>query len=285
MKTDVNDRDSKTDAAYQFLRREILSARLPAGAALRPTALKASYGLGWTPVREALARLEAERLVVYRRNHGFAVAPVSSEELDDLRRARQAIELPLLKEAMENGDANWEAELVAAHHRLLRCKLPVDDPSEEALTQWEQLHAAFHRALLQAAVSKWLLRFQAQIHEQLARHHRVLAILPTLRSKQEGADEAREVLRDAMNPQHHTELLNAVLERNVDKALQLMIEHTGTTMEVFERTSAVQERTSPGQATKLPALRARASERPTTPTKARPKASTASDKIRKTRSA
>ena len=70
----LHDSDSKTDAAYQTLRREILSARLPANMALRPQALKEAYGLSWTPVREALARLEAERLVVYKRNHGFAVA-------------------------------------------------------------------------------------------------------------------------------------------------------------------------------------------------------------------
>ena len=72
----LHDSDSKTDAAYQTLRREILSARLPANMALRPQALKEAYGLSWTPVREALARLEAERLVVYKRNHGFAVALV-----------------------------------------------------------------------------------------------------------------------------------------------------------------------------------------------------------------
>lgn len=237
----THDEDSKTDVAYQLLRREILAAHLPADTALRPTALKDRYGLSWTPVREALARLEAERLVVYRRNRGFAVAPVSSEELDDLQRARQAIELPLLKEAIEHGDAEWEASLVAAHHRLIRCTLPVDDPSEETLTQWEQLHAAFHQTLLSAAVSKWLLRFQAQIHEQLQRHHRVLTILPVFRNKHADVTEALASLRNAMSPTHHTELLHAVLERDVDKALRFMAEHTGTTMEVFERTSAAQE--------------------------------------------
>lgn len=246
----VNDEDSKTDAAYQLLRREILAARLSAGAALRPAALKALYGLSWTPVREALSRLEAERLVVYRRNHGFSVAPVSSEELDDLQRARQAIELPLLKEAIENGDAEWEAELVAAHHRLVRCTSPLDDPSEETLAQWERLHAAFHRALLSAAVSRWLLRFQAQIHEQLGRHHRVLAILPVLSSQEEGAAEARAVLSRAMSAQHHTQLFDAVLARDVDKALRLMVEHTAMTVAVFARTSAVQQQMARKQAEK-----------------------------------
>ena len=246
-----NEGDSKTDAAYQILRREILSARLAADAALRPTALNKAYGLGWTPVREALARLEAERLVVYRRNRGFAVAPVSSEELDDLQRARQAIELPLLKEAMEHGDSEWEASIVAAHHRLIRSPLPVDDPSEAALTHWEQMHDAFHRSLLQAAVSKWLLRFQGQISEQLQRHHRILAIQPTLgNAKNRNNQEALDAMRKAMGPEHHTQLMHAVLERDIDKALLLMAEHTGTTVDVFERINVTHEKLAKAKAEK-----------------------------------
>ena len=264
---DMNhDEDSKTDVAYQLLRREILAARLAPDTALRPTALKDRYGLSWTPVREALARLEAERLVVYRRNRGFAVAPVSSGELDDLQRARQAIELPLLKEAIEHGDSEWEASLVAAHHRLIRCTLPVDDPSEETLTQWEQLHAAFHQTLLSAAVSKWLLRFQSQIHEQLQRHHRVLAILPVFKNREADAQEAFDALRNAMSPLHHTELLDAALDRDVDKALLLMAEHAGTTMDVFERTSAVQEQLARRKAQRLEAAAEKLKKAATQPT-------------------
>ena len=251
--------DSKTDQAYQLLRREILAARLPADMALRPTALNKAYGLGWTPVREALARLEAERLVVYQRNRGFAVAPVSSAELQDLRRARQAIELPLLREAMEHGDDEWEAALVAAHHRLLRCTLPTDDPSEATLAHWEQMHEAFHKTLLQAAVSTWLLRFQAQIAEQLQRYHRVLAIVPTLKSGGRPNPQARAALRRAMAPEPHTELMHAVLERDVERALALMAEHIGVTINVFESSSVSQAK--PARTT--PPARQRAPRRAT----------------------
>ena len=231
--------DSKTDAAYQTLRQEILTAHLAAGQALRPQALKDAYGLSWTPVREALARLEAERLVVYKRNHGFSVAPVSSAELDDLMRARRSIELSLLKESMELGDADWEASVVAAHHRLMRCKLPVDDPTEETLLQWETMHEAFHMSLLQAAVSQWLLRFQSQIYEQLRRHYRVLTILPALRNAGPSNVRARAAMRDAMGPQHHSVLMQAVLDRDVDQAVSLMLEHAGTTADVFAQSQAV----------------------------------------------
>ncbi len=241
-----SDADSKTDAAYRLLRGEILAARLPPDAALRPGTLNKTYGLSWTPVREALARLEAEHLVVYQRNHGFAVAPVSSVELEDLLQAREALELPLLRQAMQAGDAEWEARLVAAHHRLLRATLPVDDPSEATLLHWEQMHEAFHQALLQAATSRWLLRFQAQVSEQLRRHHRVLAIVPALEGRGSDSEQARKALRDAMSIEHHTTLLHAVLERDVERAVALMAEHIRSTMRVFERSQALVGRRAKG---------------------------------------
>jgi DNA-binding GntR family transcriptional regulator len=82
---------SKTDAAYRLLRRDILSTKLKPGAPLKLSALRDAYGVGWTPLREALSRLEAERLVTAISNRGFTVAPVSREALEDLTRARLVI--------------------------------------------------------------------------------------------------------------------------------------------------------------------------------------------------
>src|SRR5690606_38695828 len=95
---------SKTEAAYRLLRRDILATRLKPGAPLKLGALRDAYGVGWTPLREALSRLEAEKLVTAISNRGFAVAPVSKEELEDLARARMVVELPLLLESIANGD-------------------------------------------------------------------------------------------------------------------------------------------------------------------------------------
>ena len=92
---------TKTEAAYRLLRRDILSTRLSPGTPLKLNALRDAYGVGWTPLREALSRLEAERLVTAISNRGFAVAPVSRAELEDLARSRLVVELPLLVESIE----------------------------------------------------------------------------------------------------------------------------------------------------------------------------------------
>ena len=68
--------DSKTLAATiaQRLRALILDGQLQPGARLPLTDIAASLGVSVMPVREALSRLEAERLVVMRPRRGAIVA-------------------------------------------------------------------------------------------------------------------------------------------------------------------------------------------------------------------
>ena len=227
---------TKTESAYRLLRRDILATRLRPSAPLKLGALRNAYGIGWTPLREALARLEAEKLVTAVSNRGFAVAPVSRRELEDLTRARLVVEVPLLLESIEKGGSDWEAGVVTAHYRLSRCRLTVDDASEAAVDEWDEKHAAFHAALLAAATSSWLLRFQATISDQLRRHHRFLGLAPAMRAAAgltEGAEKAAAALREAMAIDHHTQLMEAALDRDTEKTRALMTEHIGFTLQVY----------------------------------------------------
>lgn len=227
---------TKTEEAYRLLRRDILSTRLHPGAALKLGQLRETYGVGWTPLREALSRLEAERLVTAVSNRGFAVAPVSRKELEDLARARMVVEVPLLLESIEKGGSDWEEALVTAHYRLSRCKTAADDPSEAAVNDWDEKHEAFHCALIGAATSSWLQRFRGTISDQLRRHHLFLGLAPTLRAaagQTNGHEAAMAALREAMALVHHTALMEAALDRDSDRARRLMEEHIGYTMDVY----------------------------------------------------
>ena len=223
---------SKTEAAYRTLRREILHAKLAPGLPLKLGTLRTAYGLGWTPLREALSRLEAERLVVASRNRGYAVAPMLRGDLEDLQSARLAVELPALLESMQRGGEEWEAAVITAHYRLSRCKLPVDDFSDAAVSEWEDRHEAFHAALIGACTSQWLLRFHRQISDQMRRYHRVLNIGPAQQAPG-GDPEALAMTRAAMAIEHHTQLMEATLDRNVDRARVLLTEHVESTVKVF----------------------------------------------------
>lgn len=232
------DQATKTESAYRLLRRDILATRLRPGAPMKLGTLRDRYEIGWTPLREALSRLEAEGLVTAISNRGFAVAPVSREALEDLTRARLVVEVPLLLESMANGDAAWESRVVTAHYRLSRCRFAVETATEAQIDEWDDRHAAFHAALVSAARSKWLLRFQATLSDQLRRHHRFLSLGSADRASEgraEGNEAALAALHDAMSIEHHTALMEAALDRDAARAEALMTEHVGLTVTVFAK--------------------------------------------------
>ena len=73
-------RTSLSDLSYEALKEQILDQKLAPGARLNIDALTRSLGVSSSPVREALARLEAERLVVLEVYSGYTVAPHPSPE-------------------------------------------------------------------------------------------------------------------------------------------------------------------------------------------------------------
>jgi DNA-binding GntR family transcriptional regulator len=74
---------SASERAYGLLKQDIITGALPSG----PIDLRRvsdRFRMSVTPVREALARLSAERLVRQSPNHGYAIAPPSAQRLEHL---------------------------------------------------------------------------------------------------------------------------------------------------------------------------------------------------------
>ncbi len=90
------------EVAYRRLHADIVMVRLEPDQPLRFDALKAHYGLGVSPLREALSRLAEERLVTTVGQRGFRVAPMSLDEMWEMTRLRQ--------EARGRGDARLDRQ-------------------------------------------------------------------------------------------------------------------------------------------------------------------------------
>lgn len=200
--------------AQELLRKDILSGQLAPGQRLRTKELQARYGLGLSPLRESLQRLSAEGMVVNDEQRGFAVAPVSVAELEDLTLARTSLESIMLPMAILKGSADWEAEIVAAFHRLSRTPLPLDRAAMADASLWELRHRAFHHALVAGCGSPWLLRLHGQLVDQSERYRKIRIL-----NHQERGAQVRDVNNE------HQDLMDAVLQRNAALAVDLMSSH------------------------------------------------------------
>jgi len=79
--------------AYAFIQQQILSGRLPAGAALSEVSLARQIGVSRTPVREAIGQLVAEGFLERIPGRGVVVVQPTREDLIELYELREALEV------------------------------------------------------------------------------------------------------------------------------------------------------------------------------------------------
>ncbi len=212
-----------SESAYQRLRTDIVAGHLEAGKPLRLEALRQRYGLSFSPLREALMRLQSERLVLSTALRGFSVAPLSRDEMTDATETRILIEAEALRESMRDGDDDWEAGIVAAFHALSRQVERQSQSTGKAdaadIAVMEERHQQFHRALIAQCGSPRLLELADQLYVETQRYR-----LPSLIGKGSGKTR-RNVAAE------HREIMDATLRRSED-AVRLLAEH-------YRRTCAI----------------------------------------------
>lgn len=75
---------TRSEAAYQKLRSDIISCRLAPGERVTEKQLSADLGFGISPVRDALSRLETDGLVRTFPRKGYQVTPISVRSIEHL---------------------------------------------------------------------------------------------------------------------------------------------------------------------------------------------------------
>jgi DNA-binding GntR family transcriptional regulator len=205
------------DTVYAALRRDILAGALAPGMPLRYADLRARFGLGMGTIREALTRLAGERLVTASGQKGFRVPSLSLHELRDIMRMRTELEIIALKESLAVGGDEWEAGILAAFHRLSKAAVPVPGEAGADAYLWEELHSAFHAALIAACTSRLLFTYRESLEDQSVRYRR-------LRMR---ADAPESIKRDVTR--EHRDMMEAALARDEARAVQLLHDHFART--------------------------------------------------------
>ncbi len=208
------------DQTYRQLREDIIGGRHVAGSKLKLEGLMENYAVGMSPLREALARLAGDLLVVSEGQRGYWVAPLSIDEFNDITRVRALIETEAINAAIRNGDEQWEQEVSNAFNALtqIEAKLPSSSEplAQETLEEWEECNRAFHTALVSAANSPILIRVRDQLYQQSERYRRVS--LNTSRGWRNVHDE-------------HQAIYDAVMQRNALRACRMTELHLFKTAE------------------------------------------------------
>jgi len=211
---------SLTSAVQERLRADILATRLLPGQKLHIAGLAKQFSVSLAAVREALSRLIADGLVQASDQRGFRVSPVSMADLHDVTQTRIDIEGLALRRSIQNGDGAWLNSVEAAWDALRAVPYRYPDQPGVHYEEWVVRHRIFHRALVNACGSHWLLGFRDVLHEQSERYRRL-----SIR---------REVGKPRDVEAEHAAIVAAVLRRDADEAVAALSKHFMTTMHFVE---------------------------------------------------
>ncbi len=156
-------RSSKTAHLYQTLRNEILTMLLPPGTILVENALAARFSVSKTPIREALALLQQDRLVDSLPRKGYLVTTVTVED------QRELIEL---RAAMDGVAAELAARRITPQEldALERLLLPAETPFEvRAAKRHMDLNRKFHVGIGRASGNQRLAGLVERLVDETVR--------------------------------------------------------------------------------------------------------------------
>jgi DNA-binding GntR family transcriptional regulator len=196
---------SLADQAYEGIRDRLVMLDIRPGDPLNDDVLAQELGTGRTPVREALKRLEGDRLVVaYPRRGTFATA-VDITDLAHISEIRAQLEPLAASRAAQAASAAARARLAGLAEEVAGLEARISD-RRELLRRDVQVHREIYRAAGNPYLEDILVR-----QDNLATRIWCLFLdrIPAI----------------AGHVGEHVALLDAIVEGDADKAGRLALEH------------------------------------------------------------
>ncbi len=206
---EVTDKYSLRGRVFNRIREDILSGKYKENEELKEVQIGTELGVSRTPVREALRQLELEGLVNIIPNKGAYVTGISQKDIHDIY---------VIRSYLEGLAARWacttmtEEQIEELEENVYITDFHIKKGHYEQIVE---LDSNFHEAIYKASGSKILE------HQLSTYHHYVERIRKISLGKGERAKQSNE---------EHKHILQAIKERNADRAEQLAHEHIMSTI-------------------------------------------------------
>jgi DNA-binding GntR family transcriptional regulator len=199
------------EAIYSTLREAILSGVLLPGERLAEVQLATLFSRSRTPVREAILRLESERLTERTARRGFVVGRVTREEV---------LEVYAVRGVLDGLAARLAAHSILPaeidHLRWLNTRLREAGEKRDFELMLD-LNIQFHESVCRSGRNSLLLQFMRQIHDWVRRFPQTTFSYP------HRADNALA---------EHEQLLDAIAKRDAAAAEQIARDHMERALQV-----------------------------------------------------
>ncbi|WP_251033754.1 GntR family transcriptional regulator [Bacillus sp. ISL-75] len=200
-----NRRVSTKDFVYFEIKKRIIESVLKPDQPINEENLAAELEISRTPIREALQRLEIEELIKRQPNGRLKVAPLTTQEANEIFTIRSLLEGLVTREATLKATP---AEIQTLGHITQHIvEAAIKDNREDVV----KFGSEYHSYLYEISGNKTALKMLYQLNDHISRYRRIAPTESNSRSKKAA--------------QEHNELFEAIAKKDHEKAEILMREH------------------------------------------------------------
>lgn len=213
------------EQVHEHLKNEILAGSYPPGSELLEVPLSKELGVSRGPIREALWSLETEGLVQITPRRGAVVISLTKRDFLETYQVRESLEVlgvrlavPLLDEAALDGLDAWNRRMA-------------DHAARDDVDGFFDENAAFHQALVEGSENRKLVEVYRRLIAQMGPYRR-----PSARLRGNLEQSVAE----------HGEIIAAMRARDVERAVQMVMQHIEVPQRMLETLSDEQFARSAG---------------------------------------
>ena len=203
-------KNTLSEQIYQVLRTDIVTGRVSMGQKVTLRMLQERFGISATPIREALARLAEDELVVYDSNVGVEVVSLGEQDLRELYGFLGDLDALAIRYAARHPDQQELRRQLEKTVAFTRNMLQRRNPTPEQVEAWMESSDNFHLLFYRYCGNHRLVQAAQKLRSQLT--------IFSFRYETD-LDTQREI--DAC----HHEIFTAYEAGDIAEAERLMVEH------------------------------------------------------------
>jgi len=192
------------NVVYQKIKQMMLDYEITPGQRLTFADLAEKLGVSRTPVNNALSLLNKEGFLDFTPNQGYTVHQITKEEADQLYELRTILELGAIEKAIQNLTPAKLKEL-EKRERLFK-QAVAENQSRGRFSLDEE----FHAFIVEMSGNYYLVEYFREVYQRIFLRHRIRPL------KGE---------RVVQVPAEHHDLVEAIRNRDVEKAKRIVTEH------------------------------------------------------------
>lgn len=190
------------DKVYNYLYEEIITQNIKPGQAIVEQEISGLLGVSRTPVREVLKKLETEGLVKHYSSRGTFVKEVTTQDIEEIFELRSIFEEMALRSAIHKIP---DEELEELESLLNSLEFGVNTAEE-----FYETDRSLHRVIISYSKNQRMADFLKTINSQAEMLRRISAMTPKRLQK---------------SKQEHLEIIGAIKERDIEKAVNSLHTH------------------------------------------------------------